>query len=229
MFSEEETRRLTAQLMEGAASVGVTPDAGQAARLIRFLGLLLDWNRKINLTAITDPAEAVEHHLIDALAASPLTADLHSVMDIGTGGGIPGIPLAVLNPNQQWVLVETVGKKVGFLKAAAAALGLKNVRSIQARAEGHPTREGLPLCEGAISRAFTAAPAWFDLAQNYVTGPRAVIAMLGAGTEAEAFAAANPGFRNVRIADYRLPRSGIARQVMRASLPDDSAGSGTGS
>ena len=217
MFSEEEARRLTAQLVDGAVSVGAAVNEAQAAQLIRFLGLLLDWNRKVNLTAITDPAEAVEHHLLDALAAAPMVADLKSVMDIGTGGGVPGIPLAIVNPNQQWVLVETVGKKVGFLKAAAAALGLKNVRSIQARACGHPETERIPLCEGAISRAFTAAPTWFDLARHYVMGPGAICWMLGAGTDARALAE-SIGFVDIQIWNYSLPNSHIARQILRASI-----------
>ncbi len=217
MFSDEVIQLLDS----GAASVGAALLPGQADRLLRFLELLLTWNRKINLTSITDPAEAVEHHLIDALATAPSVAGLRSVMDIGSGGGIPGIPLAIVHPEQQWVLVETVGKKVGFLKAAAGALGLKNVRAFQVRAEGHPAKEALPLCEGAISRAFRAGPEWFELARHYVTGPRAVIAMLGAGTDAGELAAGIPGLLDIRIRDYRLPASQIARQILRASVSPD--------
>lgn len=218
MFSDEMTKRLRGRLDEGASAIGVSLSPDQSSRLVRYLDLMLDWNRKINLTAITDPMEAVEHHLVDALAASSAVQGLASVMDIGTGGGVPGIPLAILDPGQQWVLVETVKKKVGFLKAAAGALGLRNVRSFQVRAEGNPEKEGLPLCEGAISRAFTSAPDWLALARNYVTGKRAFIAMLGVGTDGKSFADGSPDMGDVSIRDYELPFSRIRRQVLRGTV-----------
>lgn len=218
MFSDEMTKRLLGRLDEGASAIGVALSPDQSSRLVRYLDLMLDWNGKINLTAITDPMEAVEHHLVDALAASCAVQGLASVMDIGTGGGVPGIPLAILDPGQQWVLVETVKKKVGFLKAAAGALGLRNVRSFQVRAEGEPEKEGLPLCEGAISRAFTSAPDWLSLARHYVTGKRAFIAMLGVGTDAKSFADGSPDIGDVSIHDYELPFSHIRRQVLRGTV-----------
>ena len=208
-----------ARLEEGASKIGVSISPAQTDLLIAYLFQMLEWNEKINLTAVTDPLAAVEHHLVDALAAASSAADLNSVMDIGTGGGVPGIPLAILNPGQKWVLVETLKKKVGFLKSAAAALGLKNVQSIQARACGHPSAEGIPLCEGAISRAFTAAPEWIDLAQHYVCGKRAVLFMLGVGTDAKAFAeTASDKIISSTIVNYQLPFEGIPRQVLRLEL-----------
>lgn len=218
-FSPEEERRLTSRLTDGAAQMGLNISSDQAAALIGYLGALLSWNEKVNLTAISDPAEAVEHHLLDALAASPLVSDLPSVMDIGTGGGIPGIPLAIVHPEQQWVLVEPLKKKVGFLKLAAASLGLKNVRAIQAKALAAPEREGIPLCSGAISRAFTAADTWFELAKHYVTGPKAIFFMLGTGTDARAFADSIAQMAICRqIMNYKLPFSNIQRQILRVEM-----------
>ncbi|MDR0965104.1 MAG: 16S rRNA (guanine(527)-N(7))-methyltransferase RsmG [Myxococcales bacterium] len=207
-----------------AASLGIILSSEQNSRLRQYLSLLLSWNQKINLTAITHPAEALERHLVDSLGAAPAVDELASVVDIGSGGGLPGIPLAILNPSQQWVLVETVHKKVGFLKAAIAALSLKNVRAIQARAEKNPERERIPLCDGAISRAFQAPDEWFDLAQHYVQPPGDVIAMLGAETDASNARKAFPE-ADIKSWEYTLPISGIHRSVLRLRIKNSATSS----
>lgn len=222
MTTNASGQALREALSAGAASLGIALTEDQNGLLLRYLSLLLAWNRKVNLTAITDPAEAVERHLLDALGAAGAVRDLDDVLDIGSGGGVPGIPLAIVNPGQRWFLVETVHKKAGFLKAAIAALALPNVRAIQARAEGMPLREKIPVCEGAISRAFRAPGDWFALARHYVRAPGYMIAMIGAGDPSAEPLASLPGAA-FQTWEYRLPQSGIHRRILRVEVAPPSA------
>ena len=220
-------KHLTDALRAQAAEVGVALDQGQLEKLGRFLDLLLAWNRKVNLTAIADPLQAVEVHLVDSLAAAPEVRAIglprppplaegagggaRRVLDLGAGGGFPSLPLAVLLPEVEFVLVDAVGKKVGFLKAAIAALGLANARALHARAEGRPEREKIPVCPSAICRAFLPLPQWLALAPAYVAPGGRVIAMLG--PEAAIPAPLPAGLDLASERAYRLPRSGAERRV----------------
>ena len=107
----------------------------------------------MNLTAITDPAELAEKHLVDSLALLPEVRGAATLLDMGSGAGLPGIPLAIALPSLEVTCCDTVAKKVAFVKAVAAELDLR-VRGVAARAEGKPEREGLPLAEVVVSRAF---------------------------------------------------------------------------
>src|SRR5215475_15361944 len=118
--------------------MGVTLAEADASRLERLLDELERWNRTYNLTAITKREEMVTHHLLDSLAVN---ADLHgsSIADVGTGAGFPGLPLAVLNPERRFTLIDSAGKKIRFVNHAAHALGLANVEGLHTRVESmHP-------------------------------------------------------------------------------------------
>lgn len=117
---------------------GLAFEPGEVEALARFLGFLLAVNEKMNLTAIRDVEEAWTRHIFDALTLLPLLAEIPDggeVADIGSGGGLPAIPLAIALPHLKFTLIESTGKKVDYLSAAAAFLGLKNVRVLNARAE----------------------------------------------------------------------------------------------
>mgnify|MGYP000874978636 CR=1 FL=1 len=200
-------KRLSGELLAGASAVGFPVDAAAAERLLRYLELLLAWNRKVNLTSVTDPEEAVEVHLIDSLAPARLLGATGSLLDVGAGGGLPGIPLAIVLPQLQVTLVDTVGKKVGFLKAASAVLGLSNVRAVHARVAGEPAREGLPLVDAAISRALMTPGEWVQLARPYIKDAGRILAMLGAETPIP------DDLEVVEELEYRLPRSKAVRRV----------------
>lgn len=108
----------------------------QHAQLSRYLDLLLEANARMNLTRITDRAAAEVQHVGDALTLLPfLPAEAHRLADVGTGGGVPGVPLAIARPDARVVLIESTKKKAAFLTAAVAALGLRNVTVSDARAE----------------------------------------------------------------------------------------------
>jgi 16S rRNA (guanine527-N7)-methyltransferase len=139
-----------------AARAGVTLTDGQQDLLARYLDLLLDANRTMNLTRIVDRGSAEVQHVGDALTLLPLLpAGCHRLADVGSGGGVPGIPLAIARPDAQVLLIESTKKKAGFLRKAAEQLGLQNVRVTEQRAEdvgavGSPERESFDV---VIARA----------------------------------------------------------------------------
>ena len=126
---------LAPRLSEGLVALGLPPQP-LTERLLDYLALLVQWNRAYNLTAIRDPAEMVVKHLLDSLSIHQYVSG--SVADIGTGPGLPGIPLALANPDLRVSLVETAGKKARFLREAVRHLGLARVTVHDCRAEDVP-------------------------------------------------------------------------------------------
>lgn len=141
------------RLVHGAATLGVNLTETDAARLLRLLDELERWNRTYNLTAIRDRDAMLTHHLLDSLAIHP---DLQgtSVADVGTGAGFPGLPLALLNPERRFTLIDSNGKKIRFVQHAARQLGLVNVEGLHGRVE---TLQGRSF-DTVVSRAFAALP-----------------------------------------------------------------------
>ncbi len=122
------------------AALEIELDGTQRDRLERFVALLLEANQRFNLTAIKDEEGVWRRMIVDSLTALPGMpdvdgADAPAVVDVGTGGGLPGIPLAIAAPDVSFTLLESTGKKARFVEEAAAALGLDNVRVVQDRAE----------------------------------------------------------------------------------------------
>ncbi|AIF46403.1 16S rRNA (guanine(527)-N(7))-methyltransferase RsmG [Dyella japonica] len=125
---------LQTRLERGIAALGVSLPAGAVERLLDYRALLARWNATYNLTAIRDPGEMVSRHLIDSLAILPYVQG-QTLADLGTGPGLPGIPLAIAAPERQVLLVDSNGKKVRFLREAIRSLKLENVRAVQSRVE----------------------------------------------------------------------------------------------
>ena len=125
---------LQTQLEQGIDALGLRLPADAVGRLLDYLALLERWNVAYNLTAIRDPAEMVTRHLLDALAILPYVQG-GTLADLGTGPGLPGIPLAIATPGRQVLLVDSNGKKVRFLREAIRALKLEGVRAVQSRVE----------------------------------------------------------------------------------------------
>ena len=120
----------------GVAELGQQLPAGATARLTELLTELARWNTRINLTAIREPAAMVSGHVLDSLAARPYLHGLE-VIDIGTGAGFPGLPLAIVEPERRFVLLDSVGKKLEFVRYVAARLRLGNVEVVQSRVEDY--------------------------------------------------------------------------------------------
>ncbi len=124
----------TISLAAGLAALEIDLPADQQDKLLAFRDLLLKWNKTYNLTALRDPEQAISHHLLDSLAILPHVGN-GPLLDVGSGGGLPGIPLAIAKPELSVSMVDTVQKKATFLQQAAIQLGLKNITAHHARVE----------------------------------------------------------------------------------------------
>lgn len=128
------------RLAEGATALGLNLSAAQHAQLLAYLDLLAKWNKVYNLTAVRDPAEMLTHHLLDSLAViAPLVRHTQGgaarVLDVGSGGGLPGVVIAICCPEMSVACVDAVAKKAAFVQQAAGVLGLSNLRGVHARVE----------------------------------------------------------------------------------------------
>ena len=125
---------MEAHLRKGLAELGLGDDASPS--LLRFGELLLEKNKVMNLTAITDPEDVASLHFLDSAALLTL-ADLKdkTVVDVGTGAGFPGMPLKILEPSIRMTLLDSLGKRITFLQEVCNELGLQNVQCVHARAE----------------------------------------------------------------------------------------------
>jgi 16S rRNA (guanine527-N7)-methyltransferase len=121
-------------LQEGARALGIDLTDEQAGRLLAHLDLLDDWNTRMNLTAIRERSAQLTKHLLDSLSVRPFLQGTR-IADVGSGAGLPGIPLAIVEPGRHFALIESTGKKCRFLEHVRDALGLANVEVVQARAE----------------------------------------------------------------------------------------------
>ena len=128
------------RLAEGATALGLSLAPAQHAQLLAYLDLLAKWNKVYNLTAVRDPAEMLTHHLLDSLAViAPLVRHAQGgaarVLDVGSGGGLPGVVIAICCPEMSVACVDAVAKKAAFVQQAAGVLGLSNLRGMHARVE----------------------------------------------------------------------------------------------
>jgi 16S rRNA (guanine527-N7)-methyltransferase len=203
-------------LRRGISALRLEVDGAALALLERFADRLLVWNRKVNLTAITDPAELAEKHLVDSLALLPAVAGARTLLDLGAGAGLPGIPLACARRDLEVTCVDTVAKKVAFVKAVSAELGLR-VRGVAVRAAGEPEREGLPRADAVVSRALSDPERWLPLGKRYLSDGGVLLAMLGRGGDRGALEAlgVREGLSLVDLDEFVLPISGSARAVAR--------------
>jgi 16S rRNA (guanine527-N7)-methyltransferase len=145
----------------------------ETTRLVKLLDELAHWNRTYNLTAIRTPEEMLTHHLLDSLAIhQDLRGD--TVADVGTGAGFPGLPLAVVNPQRRFTLIDSNGKKARFVAHAARTLELANVEGLQTRAESLTGR-----FDTVIARAFAALPELLSTVAGLCDANTRVLAMKG--------------------------------------------------
>ncbi len=214
----------TPEFLAAAAELGIDFDPGDVERLGRFLAILLDANSRFNLTAITDPAEAWRRHILDALTLVPLLADLPEnarVIDVGTGGGVPGLPLAIVMPALRFTLLEATGKKCVYLRQAAEALELKNVEVVNDRAEraGQDAKNHRERYDAAVIRAVGAMAIIAEYALPLVRKGGLVLAVKGAKADEEVEAARLAiGLLGGRVADIQTTPTGRIVVLEKASL-----------
>jgi 16S rRNA (guanine527-N7)-methyltransferase len=153
----------------------ISCDDSVQQKLVRYLELMIKWNKVFNLTSITHPREMVYLHIIDSLAVAPY---LHGkrLLDVGSGAGLPGIPLAIQYPDQQWILLDKNNKKTRFLTQVIAELGLNNVTAMHSRCEDFQPE----LCfDSILSRAFGTIRMFVETTQHLLCKEGVFIAMKG--------------------------------------------------
>ncbi len=171
-------------LAAGAAALGVPLDATQLAQLETFVALLAKWNKTYNLTAIRDTPRMVTHHLLDALAVLPHLPmrSGQRVLDVGSGGGIPGIPLAIARPDWHVVTVDSNHKKVAFMTQAAIELKLANVEAHAVRVEDLVPAAPFDI---VISRAFSDLATFASTSARHLAPAGVLAAMKGVHPDEE--------------------------------------------
>ncbi|MBP6517637.1 16S rRNA (guanine(527)-N(7))-methyltransferase RsmG [Shewanella sp.] len=143
---------LSAQLEAYLAEINLSATAEQKKQLIDFVGMLNKWNKAYNLTSVRDPEAMLVRHIMDSLVVSKHLQG-ERFIDVGTGPGLPGIPLAIMNPNKTFVLLDSLGKRIRFQKQVAFELGIRNISSVESRVEAYQAEQ---LFDGVLSRAFAS-------------------------------------------------------------------------
>ena len=143
---------LNADLTQLIAKTDLTLTDDQIAKLVGYVELLNKWNKAYNLTSVRDPQEMLVKHILDSLVNGPLIRG-ERFIDVGTGPGLPGIPLAIMYPEKQFVLLDSLGKRITFLKQVVFQLKLENVTPVQSRVEKYIPE--VPF-DGVLSRAFAS-------------------------------------------------------------------------
>lgn len=194
------------RLVHEAAALGVALTEHDAARLRQLLEELARWNQKFNLTGLTDLESMVTHHLLDSLAVHRY---LHgaAIADVGTGAGFPGLPLALVNPERRFTLIDSNGKKIRFVSHAVRTLGLMNVEPLQARVE--TLRPERPF-DTVVARAFAALPQMLEAVGPLCGADTRVLAMKGKWPQEE-LDALPPGWRVAESHTLTVPGLAEAR------------------
>ena len=201
----------------GSIELGLLLSNAQAETLARFAALLLRWNAVHNLTAIRSPAEVLTHHLLDSLSIVPEISRICSgagqVLDVGAGGGLPGIPLAVVLPQLRITLLDKVQKKVAFLSQAKLELALANVECLHGRVEALPAA---PRFDLIVARAFASLPELVRLTRHVLADGGWWCAMKGTrpSTELDELKIQAPDVRVAEEIRLRVPHLNAERHLI---------------
>lgn len=164
-----------ALLIDGAARLGIALSEAQAAQLLRLLDELDEWNQRMNLTAIRERGQQITKHLLDSLSIQPFLRGTR-IVDIGTGAGFPGLPLAVVNPQRQFTLVDSTAKKLKFIDHVAQLLELPNVTTLHTRAEDYQPDDRFDI---VMSRAVGPVVKFVNWSSHLCVGGGRLLAMKG--------------------------------------------------
>lgn len=204
-------------LKKGGAELGVQLDGAQLESLNLFAEELKKWNRKINLTAITGDEDIALKHLVDSLSLLKVVRGPGRLLDIGSGGGFPCIPVKIVQPDLEMVSVDAVVKKISFQKQAVRLLKLTGFNALHVRAETL-AQEYPASFDWVVSRAFSDIPSFVAMALPVLKPEGRIVAMKGRNAAEEVEAASAEldalGARVVKVIDFNLPGTGDARSLV---------------
>jgi len=206
-------------LLDGARALALELDEAQLAKLVAHLDLLDDWNARMNLTAIRDRPSQLTKHLLDSLAVQPYLVG-QRVADVGSGAGFPGIPLAIVEPGRQFVLIESTGKKCRFLEHVRDTLGLANVEVVQSRAESYRPEVRF---DTVLARAVGPLADLVKVAGSLVVGGGRLLAMKGR-YPADELAAHLKGWKVAAVHPLTVPGLAEERHLVELCRSHDRVG-----
>jgi 16S rRNA (guanine527-N7)-methyltransferase len=207
---------------DGLRAYGLTPQNAEAMNY--FLNELLRWNRTHNLTAITESDAALDLHLIDSIVIFPILkrylakpsqnkTEPVRIADLGSGGGLPAIPLAILEPDWSFTLIEASKKKAAFLQHVRGGLGLKNVQVVSERVENIPSLQTCSF-DAVTARAFTRLNRLLDLSTNLLKSTGLVFAMKSQRSEEEMSEVKNQEWKFLEECPLTLPNQKLDRRLL---------------
>ena len=199
---------LRPELEAGLRALGL--DVALATPLLDYVALLVRWNATYNLTAIRGPREMIAKHLLDSLALHPYLDGVGSLADLGTGAGLPGIPLAIAKPGLQVSLVESNGKKVRFMREAIRKLGLTNAEAVESRIEAFDAPGRF---DAITARALATLPLILESGGHLLRPGGVLLAMKGV-VPSEEIAALPAGWRVREMHQMRVPGLDAERHLI---------------
>jgi 16S rRNA (guanine527-N7)-methyltransferase len=206
---------LLAQLSAGVDALELALDAEKQATLLAYIELLVKWNRVHNLTAVREPEQMVVVHLLDSLSLLPyLMNDRANLVDVGSGAGLPGIPIAIARPELQITLLDSNHKKVAFLRQVKAELALTNVTIVCERAEAWHPQQGFEI---VVSRAFADLADFARQASHLVATGGQLLAMKGVYPYEE-IAALPTGCELESVIELQVPTLSAKRHLVAMAV-----------
>lgn len=197
-------------IANGVSRLGLSLSDEQLQLLADFVGLLAKWNGAYNLTAVRDVQQMVPLHILDSLAIAPKITGA-TLLDVGTGPGLPGIPLAIAQPQRVFTLLDSNIKKVRFVRQAALELGLSNVTAVHGRVEEYQPRDGF---DTVTARAFAPLARMLPQVEQHVVAGGCVLAMKSQRADEE-LEQAPPGWRLIETIELQVPGVEGARCALR--------------
>jgi len=181
-------------------AAGISLSDQQKEQLVAYVGLLDKWNKAYNLTSVRDPQQMLVRHILDSIVVAPHLKG-ERFIDVGTGPGLPGIPLAIVLPQAHFTLLDSLGKRVRFLRQVQHELGLPNITPVQSRVEAFPSE---PPFDGVISRAFASLQDMVNWCHHLPSAQGQFYALKGVRPDDE-IASLPAGFRLVSVEALQVP------------------------
>ncbi|HHR6081152.1 TPA: 16S rRNA (guanine(527)-N(7))-methyltransferase RsmG [Providencia alcalifaciens] len=182
----------------------------QKQQLVDYVGLLHKWNKAYNLTSVREPEQMLVRHIMDSIVVNGhLKGD--KFIDVGTGPGLPGVPLAIVRPDAHFVLLDSLGKRIRFLKQVQHELGLTNIEPVQSRVEEYPVEDGF---DGVISRAFASLNDMLSWCHHLPAREGRFYALKGVVRDEE-LAQLPEGFEVESITELKIPELDEQRHLVK--------------
>lgn len=204
------TSELKQQLVHYLAKANINITEQQQQQLVGFVAMLNKWNKAYNLTSVRDPMQMLVRHVMDSIVVSK-HLDGKRFIDVGTGPGLPGLPLAIINPDKEFVLLDSLGKRIRFQKQVQFELGIHNVTSVESRVEAYQDEQGF---DGVLSRAFASVQDMLNWCHHLPKHDGVFYALKGQLADDEMAKIAD-GFKLLEIIDLQVPALDEQRHLLK--------------